>query len=243
MKIKDVLIFASIAGLLSACAPEEGKGGLASIEGKVMIQNLNSINEKSGDLYPAIDEDVFISYGNSNFADDKDATSFNGSFKFENLTKGDYTLFVYSDDTLSAAKNAKLTFKQAISLDSKKDEAKAEDFIIYKHMDYDDGNASVYGNVKEYICISATLISDSIPAQDYDVYLQYQNNDEIIDKYRTDANGNFVINNLIPGKYRVYVLSETSKLPADPDSAAYQYFEIKDNFSKITLPEIGVKNF
>lgn len=246
MQITKISVFVLALGLLVSCRPDEGKGGLASIEGTVMVQNLNTIQEKSGTPYPATDGDVYISYGKSGLADDKARTSFDGTYKFSNLTKGDYTVFVYSDDTTSNAKYPKLTFSQNISLSGKKDEAKAEQFTVYKHMDYDDGNGVATGYVKEYICSTVgtqTVVQDSIPSQETSVYLQYENSDIILERYRTDANGNFTISKLIPGKYRVFALSEESKLPADPNTASYAHFEITDNQSKVVIPEISIKNF
>lgn len=246
MYIKRILVFALAVSLFSACATEEGKGGLASIEGVVMVQNINALFEKSGEVYPASDEDVYISYGNSNLVDDKTKTSFNGAFKFSNLTKGDYTIFVYSDDTISNAKYPKLQFSQSISLSEKKDEAKADNFVIYRHVDFDDGNGTVSGSVKEYFCTTlGSLIdsSDAYAAQDIDVYLQYQGSDEILEKARTDSKGNFIINKLIPAKYKLYVFSESSKFTYIADSACYRYFEITDNNQKIVLPEISIRNF
>lgn len=246
MRIKKISLFVFALAMLIACRPDEGKGGLASIEGTVRIQNINTIQEKSGEPYLATDEDVYISYGNTGLADDKSSTGHNGTYKFSNLTKGDYTIFVYSDDTLSNVKYPKLTCSQTISLSSKKDNATADDFIIYRHVDYDDGNGVATGYIKEYLCVTAgtqTTIQDSIPSQETSVYLQYANSDQILERYRTDGSGYYTIPNLIPGKYRVYALSEESKLPAVANSASYQEFEIKDNNSKVEIPEITIKNF
>ncbi|MBR5433052.1 MAG: hypothetical protein IK117_01290 [Bacteroidales bacterium] len=246
MRITKISLIVFALGLLISCSPDEGKGGLASIEGVVMVQNLNALQEQSGAPYPATDYDVYISYGNSGLADDKTRTSHNGVFQFSNLTKGEYSVFVYSDDTVSNAKYPRLTFSQSVSLDSKKDEAKVDQFTVYRHMDYDDGNGVATGHVKEYLCTTVgtlTSIEDSIPSQETSVYLQYENSDIILERYRTDADGNFTISQLIPGKYRVFALSEESKIPADPQTASYKHFEITDNGTTVVIPEITIKNF
>lgn len=241
MYLKRILFFASAFSVLTACGPQEGKGGLASIEGTVMVQDLNTLHEKSGELYPATDEEVFISYGNSELADDKAKTSFNGKYKFSNITKGDYTLFVYSDDTTSNAKNATLTFKQNVSLDSKKDAATLETFIIYNHVDYDDGNGIVSGNVQEIQC-KGGIEQDTLNATNADVFLQFQNGSEILERVRTDANGDFIIPNLIPGKYRLYCLTET-RFDWQSDTAVVRNFEIESNSSKIVVKTIYTRNY
>lgn len=239
--MKKILLLVSVISICVACAPDEGKGGLASIEGVVMTQNINSLQEKSGEMYPATDADVYISYGESGLADDKGRTGFNGKYKFSNLTKGDYTIFVYSDDTLSNTKYPKITFSQKISLDKKKTEAVADTMIVYKHVDYDGGGGSVKGNVTETYYIGSKA-QYTIPAPDATVYLQFANEDEILDRYRTDGKGDFVIGNLIPGKYRLFVLSE-NQLPADGDSACYRSFEIVSNTSSVVLDTIKTKNY
>lgn len=240
MFIKRIFFFALAITFFGACTPEEGKGGLASIEGKVLVQNINSLHEKSGVPYEAIDEDVFISYGNSGLQDDKESTGATGKYKFANLTKGDYTVFVFSDDTLSNGKTSKLTFSQSVSLE-KKDEATLKDFIIYKHIDYDDGNGIVKGNVQEGHYSGSTLYY-TIPAQDADVYLQYENDDIVLDRVRTDGAGNFKIGSLIPGKYRVYVYSK-NQISSKGDSVRYAHFEIETNSSTVTLDTININNY
>lgn len=240
MYVKRIFFFAFAFSIFCACAPEEGKGGLASIEGKVLIQNINALQEVSGTAYAAIDEDVFISYGNSGLQDDKESTGPNGKYKFENLTKGDYTIFVFSDDPKSNAKSQQLMLSQDVSL-TKRDEATLNDFIIYKHVDYDDGNGVVKGNIQEGHYQGSTLYY-TIPAQDADVYLQYENSDIILDRARTDGSGNYEFGSLIPGKYKLYVYSE-NQISSKGDSVSYAHFEISANDSEVTIDTINTKKF
>ena len=160
---------------------------------------------------------------------------------FANLTKGDYTLSVYSDDTTSNAKNPKVCFTRAISLDNKKTEASVDTFVIYKHVDFDEGNGSVRGNVQE-VYNSGSIVLDTINNVDADVYLQFQNGDEIIERYRTDANGNFVISRLIPGKYKLYCLTET-RFDSESDTAVVRSFTILNNNAKVSLDTMFVDNY
>ncbi|MCQ2608791.1 MAG: hypothetical protein MJ197_08920 [Bacteroidales bacterium] len=240
MYIKRFLSFAFAIGFLFSCAPQEGKGGLASIQGKVMMQNLNAISEKSGEAYPATDCNVFISYGSTGISDDKEATGYDGTYQFSNLTKGDYTVFVYSDDSVSNSKYPKIVLSQKVSLDSKKDEAKVPTFMVYKHVDYDNGGGVVKGSVVEHR-YSGSIELYQKPAQDADVYLQFANDSEILDRTRVDGEGNFTIRNLIPGDYRLYVYSENQV--AGADSVCYRSFTIKENTSVVTVEKIDVKNY
>lgn len=240
MYIKRFFAFVFVVGLFFSCTPQEGKGGLASIQGKVMMQNLNAISEKSGGAYPATDCNVFIAYGNTAFSNDKEATGFDGTYQFSNLTKGDYTVFVYSDDSVSNSKYPKIVLSQKVSLDSKKDEATVPTFTVYKHVDYDNGGGVVKGNVVEHR-YSGSIELYQKPAQDADVYLQFANDPEILDRTRVDGEGNFTIRNLIPGSYRLYVYSENQM--AGADSVCYRSFTIQENTSVVSLEQIDIKNY
>lgn len=80
----------------SACKKVEGTGGSSSIRGKISALNYNSAGIYQNNSYDAADVDVYIIYGdNKTIQDDKVATSYDGSFEFNYLEKGNYTLYVY----------------------------------------------------------------------------------------------------------------------------------------------------
>ena len=82
--------------LIYSCRKVEGPGGSVTIKGIVVERNHvgNAVFE-----YPAADQDVYLIYGNENsFYDDDIKTSFDGSFEFRYLQKGDYQVFVYEED-------------------------------------------------------------------------------------------------------------------------------------------------
>lgn len=95
-KIKLFLFLFLLIFSFSFCSKVEGPGGTITIKGKVIERDhvgLTSIFE-----YPAVDQDVYIIYGNQNsFYDDDVKTSYDGSFEFRYLQKGDYQIFVYSE--------------------------------------------------------------------------------------------------------------------------------------------------
>ncbi|MCB0755208.1 MAG: hypothetical protein H6602_00560 [Flavobacteriales bacterium] len=81
----------------TACTKPEGEGGTSTITGKVYAFDYNGSGILQSEFY-APDEDVFIIYGDEdNFYDDSYKTSFDGSFRFQYLRPGTYTVFVYSD--------------------------------------------------------------------------------------------------------------------------------------------------
>ena len=79
----------------SSCSTEPGTGGTASISGKVFGYQVNMFGTKLDSGYVA-DQRVYLAYGDHEFADEDTRTSFNGSFRFDKLKKGSYTIWVVS---------------------------------------------------------------------------------------------------------------------------------------------------
>ena len=95
-KIKLILPISILLMVFSSCRKVEGPGGSVTIKGVVIERNHvgTSIFE-----YPAADQDVYIIYGSENsFYDDDVSTSYDGSFEFRYLQKGDYQIFAYQDN-------------------------------------------------------------------------------------------------------------------------------------------------
>lgn len=239
--MKKIWGYITFLSILCSCSPDEGKGGLASIEGTIMQQNLNALMEKSGEPTPAIDEDVYISYGNSGLVDDKTKTGLGGTFSFSNLTKGDYTVFAISDDSSSSGKYPLATISQDVSLSSKKDKATVN-FTIYKHLDYDDGGGTLKGTAYQMLYFKSECM-DTIYAQDEDVYIRYKNSNAILKKIQVDYEGNFQLNNLIPGSYTLFMYSQVQNYNAADNEVVTRDFEITDNNTVCTVEPIYIKNY
>ncbi len=95
--MKNTFLLVIIGLVITSCTKEEGEGGSGSIKGFVYEYKLNILGDTIS-LYAAADQDVFIIYGNDHtFYDDNIKTSYDGSFAFPYLQKGNYTIFVYED--------------------------------------------------------------------------------------------------------------------------------------------------
>lgn len=95
-------ILFGVSFLFTACTKEPGEGGTSALTGKVSVMEVNYDpleQEYDTVYYYAEKEDVFIIYGSDESAvyDDSFETSWDGTYHFEYLRKGDYKLFVYSD--------------------------------------------------------------------------------------------------------------------------------------------------
>lgn len=88
----------SLAILFSACKKIEGEGGSGSIKGVIYVKNYNTQQTSLLNEYLGAMEDVYIIYGDEdNIIDDKVEASFDGTFEFNYLRPGTYTVFAYSD--------------------------------------------------------------------------------------------------------------------------------------------------
>ncbi len=88
----SLFIFSTLL-LLTACKKDAGTGGLATITGKVYAYDLNKLGDKVDSGYRG-DVKVYISYGNHTWVDDDTRTSYDGSYAFSWLQKGDYKVWV-----------------------------------------------------------------------------------------------------------------------------------------------------
>lgn len=210
MKQSIVLLFSCLA--FFACTKQEGEGGLNKVSGFVYVQELDEQLQAFGTPYPAQDEDVYIQYGkDAKKVDDKTATSFDGYFEFQYLTPGDYTLFSYSDDTSDVYADVEIPVSRLFSFEGKKDEVNVDTILVFKIVskDYDDGHADITGFVGEKVYSSGTsILLDSVAAQNRDVFLAYKNGMGILDRVRSAYDGSYIFQNIMPGEYVVYVLSE-----------------------------------
>ena len=94
MKTK-ILFFGAFLLILISCKKYAGEGGSAIIRGKIM-ENKYSSGGVLLATYEKAEHDVYIVYGtDDNIFDDKTETSYDGTFSFEYLNKGDYRIFTY----------------------------------------------------------------------------------------------------------------------------------------------------
>lgn len=126
--IKYLLVLTAIFTIL-ACNKTEGEGGTSTIEGKILTINLNNDGETISQYY-AMDEDVFIIYGESSTVyNDKTSTSFDGKFRFNNLMPGKYTIFAYSQ--CDACPSGEEVMTKTIEITDKNQVIVMDDLIIF----------------------------------------------------------------------------------------------------------------
>ncbi len=103
MKVKNTISFLVLLSvvflLISSCSKEPGPGGTSSVSGKVYVKNYNaSFTTLLGEYY-AQEQRVYLIYGENDTHSDDVRTNYDGTFRFDNLRKGNYQVYVYSKDS------------------------------------------------------------------------------------------------------------------------------------------------
>jgi hypothetical protein len=94
--MKKTLTILTLSLIFFSCNKLEGEGGTSSIIGKITTNDVNGAGEIQA-TFPGADEDIYIIYGKDNTAiSDKVTASYDGSYRFDNLTAGTYKVFAYS---------------------------------------------------------------------------------------------------------------------------------------------------
>ena len=136
MKInRAFFLILSVSVALIACEKGPGKGGTSKITGKIIVREYNRdfTIQKTPD-YPGAKEDVFIIYGGDAVYGDKFETGYDGTYEFNYLREGSYTVYAYSKDS---TKNYDLTselipvFKE-VEVTNKDQTVEVPDIIILK---------------------------------------------------------------------------------------------------------------
>ena len=126
-----------LAGMLmlcifaSGCTKEPGVGGTATLAGKVYAFDYNAEMTNLRTEYYAPDEDVFIIYGDDSIFSDRTRTSFDGSYRFEYLRPGKYTVFAYSKN-LETKLPPPVAIKKTVTITADQDIVFLEDIRINK---------------------------------------------------------------------------------------------------------------
>ena len=99
MKVKFIKITTGLFAftVLLGCKKLPGEGGSSTIKGVIVEKRMSSVGTVITQ-YPATNEDIFIIYGDQNtFHDDRERTSYDGSFEFRYLQPGKYKVFTYEE--------------------------------------------------------------------------------------------------------------------------------------------------
>ncbi len=95
-----------VAAIFFGCKKGPGEGGTSVIKGKIYVMNYNGSGQLTSQYYGQ-EERVYIIYGDADFYGNDTRTSYDGTYEFDFLRKGSYTVFAYSDcDTCASGSEA-----------------------------------------------------------------------------------------------------------------------------------------
>ncbi len=231
--------------VFQSCEKSEGRGGTGSISGIVMEHFYN--DDFSDHLYqsPAVDEEVFMLYGENGEVGNSTETAMNGEFRFKYLYPGTYTVYFQTDDSTSAIGDETEKVVQV-------ELAKGEDLDLGEMekltpLDYNDGAATIRGVVREIKYDKDSMwpnlvIEYSDFAYEQEVYLTYGNHTFYDKRVRTQHDGSFEFNNLIPGKYLIFLYTEDvtrvkGRIPKKFEVSIIEMDELVD-LGEITIEKI-----
>ncbi len=119
MKILLTLFLTVLISMLFSCKKDEGPGGTSNIIGKVWVQDYSNNFTVLTSEYWAEEENVYIIYGNDTIYSDRTKTTYNGSYWFQYLHEGTYTIYAYSNDssTVNPSPSGRIPVKVKVTID------------------------------------------------------------------------------------------------------------------------------
>jgi hypothetical protein len=130
--IKRVVALMAFIYIFISCKKLPGEGGFASIEGKVYVKNYDATFTIKSSEYYLPGETVYIIYGTGTEIGNTVKTSYDGSFKFNYLRKGDYKVYVLGKDSSKAYLSVPKETLQNVSITTKKQKVILTDLEIIK---------------------------------------------------------------------------------------------------------------
>lgn len=238
------LALASLMFLLTAsCEKSEGLGGTGSIAGTLTEQYYNDdysllIHEK-----PAVDEEIFIVFGNDEDLGARVRTNNLGQFMFKYLYPGSYQVY-YSTRDSSSLLNVDEEKLYEVELD-RGEEYDLGNLVKLSTLDFDDGSAMIKGVVKviDYVDSSSwpnLVIEKTYFAVEQEIYLTYNNHSFYDERIRTQTGGVFEFGGLIPGKYLIFLYSDDVTGESDKETIEFEV-SISDPDQVIDLGEIVIQ--
>jgi len=129
--LKRIFLLVMAVALFVSCEKEASIGGTSTIKGKVFIQKYNADLTFLIKEYYAVEEDVYIIYGDDEIYSDRFRTQYDGSFEFKYLQPGKYKIFTYSKNiTVPAGVEAIIV---EVEIKEKGETVEIPDIIIKKN--------------------------------------------------------------------------------------------------------------
>lgn len=228
--------------LLISCKKEEGEGGTATIKGSVSVKLCSDNYQTIYGAFPDSEKDVYIIYGDDDFYGDKVNTSYDGTYQFSYLRKGNYKIFVYSDDVSGLSESGDTVLIQEVSIGKNGDIVEVPEFEVYDRVSNYEGSSTISGKVFAYDWNSElTILKDSFYLRNEWVYIARKLDHYYFDRIRTFYDGSFVFPSLPMGDYEVYVYGRDITAQDPQDNIPYIVdVSIMENKQEIDIGRIDI---
>jgi hypothetical protein len=241
--LKTLLLFFILASASLSCEKSEGLGGTGSIAGTVTEQFYN--DDFSLLIYeqPAVDEEIYIVYGDKRELGDRIRTNHLGQFRFNYLYPGNYQVYFISADSTSLL-NMDMEKLYEVELE-RGEERNLGTLEKLNTLDFDEGSAMIKGVVKviEYVEGSSwpnLVVKRTYYAVEQEIYLTYNNHSFYDERIRTQTGGAFEFGGLIPGNYMVFLYSDDVTGESDKVTVKFEA-TINDMDQVVDLGEIIIE--
>lgn len=204
--------------LITSCQKDPGFGGTGAIKGTLTEKFYN--DDYSVLIYerPAVDEEVYILFGDDPVLGDRVFTGQTGAFRFEFLYPGEYHIYYQSEDPSEVPVDEwNTTYTVDLQQGEELDLGQLEKVTA---LDYDDGAAVIKGAVWEINYVNESrwpnlVVESEDYAHEHEIYLVYGNHPFYDERVRTQYDGYFEFSGLIPGEYLIFLYSEDVKRLTD----------------------------
>ena len=132
MRYTLIIFIGLLLASLFSCTKEEGEGGTSTITGKIYALDYNASFTILENEYYVPETDVYIVYGNDYVYSDRFKTHYDGTYRFQFLRKGNYTIYAYSKDTTWNSPSGLVPVEKEVKITSNNQEIILEDIIIIK---------------------------------------------------------------------------------------------------------------
>jgi hypothetical protein len=245
MKTKLFLGFFFLSSIfLTSCENGPGTGGKSTIRGKVIVREYNESFSVIRDEYPGAKEDVYIVYGDDYVYGDRFETSYDGTYEFNYLREGNYTVYAYSKDSTNMVASEQVAVIQQVEITGKDQVVEVPDIIIAscENDAGTGGTSTIRGKVfvREYNG-DFTILRDEYPGAKEDVYIIYGDDYVYGDKFEANYDGSYEFNYLREGSYTVYAYSKDStNLITAEKVAVMEQVEITGGNQVVEVPDIFI---
>jgi hypothetical protein len=211
--MKNLLLACMVLLFFTACKKDEGEGGKAEINGKLVgryfCDNTGELLETSA----AIGQRVYITYGESTVFDDDVRTSGTGEFSFKFLQPGDYTITALSECV--GCPSGTEVVKKSVTIGKKDRDVTAGTLTVDDYSSRACPSNPYRGEATAKGLLRAIYIDrnngDTVkiePLPNERVYIALSTEKTHFEDVRSSADGTFRFTRLPIGDFQVYAYSE-----------------------------------